>query len=83
MGLLYGKMTSLDTVPLNPALNGFSIPYVGGEPDYSEHIERCAWFCGMDGQHSEREVILGRPALRRDIPGAQSIELLYPSVLAG
>ena len=37
----------------------------------------------MDGQHSEREVFGGRPALRRDIPGAHCIELSYPSVLAG
>ena len=66
-----------------PALYGCSIPYVEGEPDYSEHVVRCAWFRGMDGQHGEREVILGRPALLRDIPGAHSTELSYPSVLAG
>ena len=77
-----GEMTS-ETVPLNPALNGFNIPYAGDEPDYSEHIVRCAWFRGMDGQHSEGEILKGRPAIRRDIPGAHSIELSYPSVLAG
>ena len=44
---------------------------------------RCAWFPGMDGQRSENEVMGGRPALRRDIPGAHCIELSYPSVLVG
>ena len=32
-----GEMSS-DATPLNPALKGFSVPYVGDEPDYSEHI---------------------------------------------
>ena len=57
MDLLCGKMTSLSTVPLSPALNGFSIPNVGAELDDSEHMVRCAWFRGTDGQRSEREVI--------------------------
>ena len=74
---------SSDTEPLNPALKGFSIPCIGDEPDYSEHMVRCAWFRGMDGQHHPKEIIGGRPALRRDIPGAHCIELSYPSVLVG
>ena len=81
--LLCSKMASSDCVPLNPAVNGLNIPCVNGEPDYSEHIVRSAWFQGVDGQRSEREIVMGRPALRRDIPGADSIELSYPSVLAG
>ena len=50
--LLHGKAASNDSVPLNPAVNGFSTPYVDGEPDY---IVRCAWFKGMDGQHPQQE----------------------------
>ena len=72
---------SSEATPLNPALNGFNVPYVGDEPDYSEHVVRSAWFRGMDGQRSEREVVGGRPALRRDIPVAHCVELSYPSVL--
>ena len=53
------------------------------EPDNAEHIAQRAWFKGMDGQLPEREVIMGRPALRRDIPGMHSIELSYPAVLVG
>ena len=72
MDLLLGRMASSDTVLLNPAVNGLNIPYVNGE-----HVVHSAWFKGMDGQRSENEVILGRPALRRDMPGAHSIELSY------
>ena len=74
---------SSDATPRNPALKGFGIPYVGDEPDYSEHVVHSAWFRGMDGQLREREVIGGRPALRRDIPGAHCIQLSYSEVLAG
>ena len=58
--VLYGKMMSLDTVPLNPALNGFSIPYVGGEPDYSEHIVRgsVAWMANAARGTSSWEDLL-------------------------
>ena len=76
-------MASNDSAPLNPAVNGPNIPYVDGEPDYSEHIVHCAWFKGMDGQRPEHEFILRRPALRRDIPGAHRIELSHLSVLNG
>ena len=74
---------SSDAVPLNPAVKGFGVPYVGDEPDYSEHVINSAWFKGMDGQLSAKEIMGGRPALRRDIPGAHCIELSYPEVLAG
>ena len=54
-------------MPHNPALNGFNVPSVGDEPDYSEHVVRCAWFRGMDGQRSEREVIVGEDPLSGEI----------------
>ena len=34
---LTGEMSS-DAAPLNPAVKGFGVPYVGDEPDYSEHV---------------------------------------------
>ena len=74
---------SSDAVPLNPAVKGFGVPCAGDEPDYSVHVVNSAWFRGMDGQLSEREIMGGRPALRRDIPVAHCIELSYPEVLAG